>query len=197
MVKRYFVGYGFLFALILVTGTLDLPFVLTLGKGIGFLPPEVLPIPRGVFVLSVVITLVVGLRWLWFPSQWIDTHLMQLRTNLFLSHKWLLLRGVGILIAIPLCAFLLSPYAILWIGLEEAAAHFHIMDKVVQFEFPIAMILGVLWLGVALSRLCPSNRKLRWLFLRCQTIFIDWAIEPNNPQAASEERERLHQCCKE
>jgi hypothetical protein len=108
-----------------------------------------------------------------------------------------LLRFVGVLIAIPLFAFILSPCAILWIGLEEAAYHFHITGKLLQYEYPIGVILGFIWLTVAIGRLCPPSGKLRRLFLRCQMIFIDWVLEPRDPQAARREREKLHQRYKE
>jgi len=195
--KRLSAGYGFLFAVILVVFTFEWPFVLIVGKGLGILPFDVLPIPRGIFGLSVVITWVVGLRWLWFPSQWLDTKLMQLWASLLRSDKWLLLRFVGILIAIPLFAFILIPCAILWAGLEEAAYHFHVTGRLLQWEYPIAMILGFIWLAMALGRLCSPSGKLRRLFLRCQMIFIDWVLEPHDNQAARLEREKVHQRCKE
>ena len=199
IVKRLSVGYGFLLLLMFVSLTLALPFVLTIIVGLGLLPPDGFPFPRGIFKavasLSVAITLVVGLRWLWFPSHWLDAHLAALRSHLLRSKKYLLLRFVGILVAFPLFAFILSPCAVTWLGLETGLYRLHLMSGVLEYASPAAMISGFIWLAVIVGRLCPPPGRLRRVVLRCRMIFIDWVLEPGNPPAAQREREALRQRC--
>lgn len=201
VLKRLLVGYGFLLALMFAAITLGFPFVLTIAVGIGLLPPDGSPFPRDIFKLvavsSVVVTLAVGLRWLWFPSRWLDTHLAQLRLDLLRSKKRLSLRFVGVLVAFPLFAFILSPCAVTWLGLEEGLYRLRLAGELLGCIFPISMIVGFVWLAVVVGRLCPPRGKIRHLVLRCRTIFIDWVLEPSNPQAARRERERWHKNCKE
>jgi hypothetical protein len=196
--KRLLVGYGFLLSLVLIGITLAWPFVFVSGMGLGLIPLGELPLPRNVTrivsVLSVGITLVVGLRWLCFPSQRLDTWLANLHSNLLHSRKWLLLRFVGILVALPLFGFILSPCAIVWLGLEEVSYRLYQTSVLSGCSYrTIAFVTGFVWLGIAIGRLCPPGRAIRRIVLRCQLIFIDWVLEPFHPQAARREREKLHQ----
>ena len=198
IVKRLLVGYGFLLSLVLIGITLAWPFVFTSGIGLGLIPLGELPLPRDIvqiiLILSVGITLAVGLRWLCFPSQRLDTWLANLHSNLSHSRNWLLLRFVGILVAFPLFAFILSPCAIVWLGLEEVSYRLYKTSALSGCSYrTIAFVTGFIWLGVVVGRLCPPAGAIRRIVLRCQTIFIDWVLEPIHPQAARREREKLHQ----
>ena len=199
--KRLLAGYGFLLALMLAAITLGFPFVLTIIVGIGLLPPDGFPFPRDIFKtvagLSVGVTLIVGLRWLWFPSRWLDARLAQLRSDLLRSKNLLSLRFVGILVAFPLFAFILSPCAVTWLGLEEGLYRLHPASRLSEYAYSIPMIVGFVWLAVVVGRLCPPPGEIRQVVLRCRMIFIDWVLEPLMPQAARREREWLEQRCKE
>jgi len=201
VVKRLLVGCGFLLASMLAALVLGFPFVLTIAVGVGLLPPDGFPFPRDIFKivagLSIVATLVVGLRWLWFPSRWLDTRLAQLRSNLLRPQNRLSLRFVGILVAFPLFAFILSPCAAMWLGLEEGLYRLHLAGELSRYVYSIPMILGFVWLAVVVGRLCPPPGEMRRVVLRCRAIFIDWVLEPRSPQAARREREWLHQHCQE
>jgi len=198
MLKRLLVGYGFLLSLVLIGITLALPFVLTSGLGLGLIPLE-LPLPRDVIriveVLSIGVTLIAGLRWLCFPSPGLDTRLANLHSDLQHSRNRLLLRFIGMLIALPLFAFILSPCALVWLGLEEALYRLDQTSTLFGHSYrTIAFVTGFIWLAVIVGRLCPPAGAIRRVVLHCRMIFIDWILEPYNSQAARREREKLQQC---
>jgi len=194
--KRLLVGYGFLLSLVLVGLTLGLPFVLTVVIGVSLISPDGLSLPRNtaqaVSVLSVGITLAVGLRWLCFPSRRLDTALAGLRSKLLHSNNWLLLRFVGILVAFPLFAFILSPCAMAWLVLEEGLYRLRLAGELFGHVYVIvAFFTGLIWLAVIVGRLPPSPGVVGRVLLRCRMTFIDWVLEPYNPQAARREREKV------
>ena len=197
IIKRIFVGYGFLFALIIVGLTLGLPFILTSAMALGFMDPAMLPfshrISQAVSLLAVVITGLVGLRWLYFPLPWLDARLQTLHARLHHPQSRLRFRFTGILIAFPLFAVILSPCALLWIGWDEVV-HLTGIARGQTYRI-IAFAVGFLWLLVAIGQLCPRPGPLRKLALRSRSIFIDWVLEPSNPKAASEERAKLAAKC--
>ena len=197
IVKRLLVGYGFLISLEIIGIILAWPFVFTSGIGLGFIPLGELSLPRDIVQIisasSVGITLVVGLRWLCFPSQRLDTWLGNLHSNLLHSRNRLSLRFVGVLVAFPLFAFILSPCAMMWLGLEEVSYRLHQTSALSGPYKTIAFITGFIWLGVIVGRLYPPAGITRRIVFRCQMIFIDWVLEPYFPQAARREREKLRQ----
>jgi len=134
--KRLITGYGFLLSLTVIGLTLGWPFVLTSVLGLGLLLPNTSPFPRDIFqtisILSVVITLAVGLGWLYSPFRRLDTYLEKLHSNLLHPKSWLRLRFVGIIVALPLFAFILSPCAIIWLSLEEGLYSLHLTSVIVK-----------------------------------------------------------------
>jgi hypothetical protein len=198
IVKRLLVGYGFLLSLVILGITLAWPFVFTSGIGLGFIPFGELPLPPDIVqiisVSSVGITLVVGLRWLCFPSQRLDAWLANLHSNLWHSRNWLLLRFVGTLVAFPLFAFILSPCAIVWLGLGEISYRLYQTSALSGCSYrTIAFVTGFVWIGLIVGRSYPSAGVIGRTVLRCRMIFIDWVLEPHFPQAARREREKVHQ----
>ncbi|NOZ72333.1 MAG: hypothetical protein GXP38_10560 [Chloroflexi bacterium] len=192
-IKRLLIGYGFLLSLVLIGLSFGLPFVLTASIGLGLIYPAKVPVSHEIFlaisILSVSVTVIVGLRWLFFPSQWLDHRLEQLHARLLQSNNRLLLRFVGIVLAFPLFAFILSPWAIVWIGFEEVA---HSARLVLGDSFRIiAFSTGFIWLAVVVGRLRPRSGAMKRVVFRSRTVFIDWVLEPYKPEAARREREKL------
>jgi len=200
IIKRYALGYGLFFAFILIGMTLGGPFILTIAVGLGLLYPDGYPVfPRGAFkiasVASAMISLAIGLWWLGRSTQWLESPMARLHGRLLQSRRMLTIRFVGVLIAWPLFAFILSPWVLLsqaleagvhWLGLEEGGLRSVLCG--IQF------VIGVLWLGVVIG--CPrpifEKRPIFWRIVRrCRVIFIDWVLEPSFPRAARRERGRL------
>lgn len=192
-IKRLVVGYGFLLSLVFIGLSVGLPFVLTAAIGLEIIYPAKVPLSHeiylGISILSVSITVAVGLRWLFFPSQGLDHWLEQLRVRLSQSENRLLFRFLGIVLAFPLFAFILSPCAIVWIGLEEVA---YSTSLVLGESFRIfAFFTGFVWLVLVVGRLRPRAGAMKRVVFRCRTLFIDWVLEPYKPEAARREREKL------
>ncbi len=196
---RLVFGYGFLLVVLVAGLTIGFPFVVTLGVGLGILPASGFPFPHRPFLItaliSVPITAAVGARWLCFPWPWLDARLARLRLQLLRSKRQFLLRCIGIFVAIPLFAFVLCPWSMLWLALETSRDYLHLPDEWPIYQFPTAMLVGIIWLAVVLGRLCPQPGRVRRFVLRCRKVFIDWILEPANPKAARRERDRLRRDC--
>ncbi len=199
VVKRLIVGYAFLFLSIVVGVTIGLPFFLTAGVGLGLLPANGFPFPQAEFTvvtcLSLAITVAVGVRWLCIPWPWWDAQLTKLREHLIRTRRPILLRMLGVWLAVPLFAFVVSPWVVFWLALEAGRSYLGLSERWVEYQHVIAAIVGFVWLVVVLGRLCPRRGSVRQLVLRCRTVFLDWVLEPANPQAARRERARLQHDC--
>ena len=202
VIKRLASGYGFFFLLILAGVTVELPFVIVVTVGMGLIAIDGFPFPYDVFrlasIISVGITLVVGLRWIYFPSRRLDDLLIKLHSYFITSRKYLLFRFTGVLLAIPLFAFILIPNAVIWIGIGSVLNLLYRGEELsVELYAMIALLTGFLWLAVVIGKLCPKKRILRTVILRCRQIFTDWVLEPANPRAAAEKRDNIYKNCEE
>ena len=122
----------------------------------------------------------------------------KLHSNLRNSKKNLFFRYVGILIAVPLFAFIFIPNALVWLGIGEILNFLYPGEELsVGIYMMIALISGFVWLAVVIGKLCPPKGVLRRLILRCRQIFTDWVLEPANPRTAKEKRDNLYQNCEE
>jgi len=202
VIKRLASGYGFFFLLILAGVTVELPFVIVVTVGMGLIAIDGFPFPHDIFqlasIISVGIAFVVGLRWIYFPSHLLDDLLSKLHSNLSSSKKNLLFRFVGILIAIPLFAFIFIPNAVIWIAIGAILNFLYPGEELsIGIYMMIALITGYVWLAIVIGKLCPSNSVIRRVVLRCRQIFTDWVLEPANPRAAAEKRDNIYQNCEE
>ena len=107
-------------------------------------------------------------------------------------YGFVLLRMIGIWLAVPLFAFVLSPWVVCWLALEAGRSYLGLPDRWVEYQSVTAQIVGFVWLAVVLGRLCPRRGRVRQVVLRCRTVFLDWVLEPANPQAARRERARCN-----
>ena len=198
--KKNLLGYFSLFLLILIGLTLALPFILTIALAIGFIYPAGLPFPPArteIFLLfSIIITLIFGGLWIYYPPQKQESWLNELRLDLIASKKQSLLRFVGILVAFPLFAFILIPPASFWLGLESVSYHLDVgRMQVEKIYLSAAFVSGFIWLVVVIGKLCPQARKIKKVLFPLRLLFIDWVLEPNSPKAAREERKALYENC--
>ncbi len=198
-IKRIISGYGMLLALIVIGLTFVLPFVITIVAGLGMLPVGMLPLShdkmRNIVLWAVALTQLIALPWLWFPFPRFEVSLASLNTKLLHSKSWLWLRFMGILMAFPLFAFILSPWALMTLGIEEISYHFFRTSimSVPGYRMIIFMV-GFIWLMVIIGQLCPPAGAISRIVLRCRMVFIDWILMPYKPRAALEEKERLYRC---
>jgi len=160
IIRRLIFGYGFFLLLIIIGLTVELPFVLVVINGMGLIPIDGFPFPYDIFrlssIISVVITLLVGLKWIYFPSNKLDDYFAKLHSKLLNSKKKLLFRFTGILIAIPLFAFILIPNAVIWIGFGSILNVFYPGEELsVGIYTTIALITGYIWLAIVIGELCP------------------------------------------
>ena len=200
--KRLAHGYLFIFLWIVIGITFALPFILTISLGLGFVYPAGLPFPpaRVEFILlaAIIITLIFGLKWLYFPSPKSDAWLKDLRSNLIAQKKFLLLRFIGVIIAFPLFAFILIPPALFWLGLQSLSYHFSIGGELLgKIYLSSALFTGFIWLAIIIGKLCPKAKRIKKILFRIRLIFIDWVLEPSSPKAGREERANLYADCME
>jgi len=199
--KKILLGYSLLFLLILIGATLALPFILTVALALGFIYPLELPFPPEhteiTFLLSIGITFIFGLWWIYFSPQKLKTRLNEMRLDLIASKKRIRLRFIGILIAFPLFAFILTLPALFWLGVESTCYHFNLRSlKIEEICLFLALFTGFIWLALFIGKLCPQNKQLKQILFPLRLLFIDWVLEPSSPKSAREEREKLYEECK-
>jgi len=202
ILKRLIFGYAFFLLLIIAGLTIELPFVLVIIISVGFIPIDGFPFPQDIFriasIFSLIISFLVGLRWIYFPSPRLNSWLQKLHSYFAHSKKKLLFRFVGTLLAIPLFAFIFTPNAVVWIGLGWILNYLYPGEELsIVLYIALAFISGYTWLAIVIGQLCPPKGLIRRLILRCRLIFTDWVLEPANPRAAAEKRNKRYHDCKE
>jgi hypothetical protein len=199
--KKILLGYSLLFLFLIIGLTLALPFTMTIALALGFVYPPELPFPsestETAFLLSIVLTFIFGLWWIYLTPKKLKTRLNRMRLDLIASKKRIRLRIIGILVAFPVFAFILTLPALFWFGVESACYHLNLrslnIEKTCLF---LALFTGLIWLAVFIGKLCPENETIKRILFPLRLLFTDWVLEPMYPKSAREEREKLYEDCK-